>query len=515
VLRPASRRDSQQNPSPSGPRPSPYGPDPAPYGPNPAAYDYPPGPAPYAPPGPPDGPPYGPPSGRSTGPPSDPDTQVFRRIPRGPATQGQYEPGQYEPGPYEPGPYEPGPYEPDGADGGPGRRRPRRDRRAERGGHTKGPGRRGRIRRLLRCRTVRVILALVAVFCCWLAFSVGQAIAAPNGGSLSSKLAEWARDHYLGPVVTLGEWLTYQPPKVGGKPGFSLAVPKTAPTRYKHVRGFRPIIPARLTSPAGTPLPGEGQWRVLETVKGQPAMFGTFLRPSSVYTSYVAGIVSMDQRLVSFQLRPGAEDPGPGNWKAQPWVTPGTRTGLIGTFNGGFKLDTAGGGFYLNGVTRGTLVNGAASVVYYRNGTIKIGAWGREMQMTSDVVGVRQNLRLIVDHGRVPSSVNQNVIASWGATLGGSYYVWRSGLGITKDGRIIFVYGPALNVQELAALLQRAGAVEALQLDINPYWMSFEYYKTDGHPSDPTPVNLLPTQQQTAYRYYSVYSRDFTAVYAR
>ena len=83
------------------------------------------------------------------------------------------------------------------------------------------------------------------------------------------------------------------------------------------------------------------------------------------------------------------------------------------------------------------------------------------------------------------------------------------------DGRIIFVYGPALNVQELAGLLQRAGAVEALQLDINPYWMSYEYYQADGHPSDPKPVNLLPTQQQTAYRYYSVYSRDFTAVYAR
>ena len=83
----------------------------------------------------------------------------------------------------------------------------------------------GRIRRLLRRRTVQVILALIAVFCCWLAFSVGQALAAPNGGSLSSKLAEWARDHYLGPVVTFGEWLTYQPPKVGGKPGITLAVP--------------------------------------------------------------------------------------------------------------------------------------------------------------------------------------------------------------------------------------------------------------------------------------------------
>jgi len=229
----------------------------------------------------------------------------------------------------------------------------------------------------------------------------------------------------------------------------------------------------------------------------------------------VAGIVSMDQRLVTFQLRPGAEDPGPGNWHAQSWITPSSRTGLLATFNGGFKIDTSGGGFYLNGHTAGTLTDGAASVVYYRNGTIKIGEWGRDVRMNQDVVGVRQNLKLIVDHGHVPASVNQDVLSSWGATLGGGYYVWRSGLGITKDGRVIFVYGPALNVQELADVLQRAGAVEALQLDINPEWMSYDYYKADGHPSDPTPVMLLPDQQATPYRYFSVYSRDFTAVYAR
>ena len=145
-----------------------------------------------------------------------------------------------------------------------------------------------------------------------------------------------------------------------GKPSFSLAVPSAGSVKYKHTKSFKPIIPKRLSSPAGTPLAGEGQWRVLETVKGQPAMFGTFLRPSSVYTSYVAGIVSMDQRLVSFQLRPGAEDPGPGNWKAKPWIPPGTRTGLIGTFNGGFKINTSGGGFYLNGDTAGTLTKGTA-----------------------------------------------------------------------------------------------------------------------------------------------------------
>jgi len=355
------------------------------------------------------------------------------------------------------------------------------------------------------------------VFLCWVGFSVGQALAAPGGGSTAAKLAEWARDHYLGPVVTFGEWISYNPPKTGGKPGFSLAAPSgEAPAKtYRHTHGFVPNIPHKLASPAGHALAGEGAWRVLETVKGSPAIFGTFLRPSAVYSSYVAGLVSMDQRLVKFRLRPGAEDPGPGDWKASTWIPPGTRKGLLATFNGGFKLDSAGGGFYLNGAHKGALVRGAASVVYYRDGTIKIGSWGPELRMTPDVVGVRQNLKLLVDHGKVPATVDQNVNTTWGATLGGGYYVWRSGLGITQDGRVIFVYGPALNVRELASLLRRAGAVEALQLDINPEWMSYDYYKAAGHPGNPTPHALLPTQQGSVYRYYQVYSRDFTAVYSR
>ena len=112
--------------------------------------------------------------------------------------------------------------------------------------------------------------------------------------------------------MTFGEWLTYQPPKVGGKPGFSLAGPGAAPAKFKKVHGFQPIVPQKLLSPAGAPLQGEGQWRLLETVRKEPAIWSTFLRPDKVHTSYVSGIVSLDQRLVKFQLRPGSEDPGPG-----------------------------------------------------------------------------------------------------------------------------------------------------------------------------------------------------------
>ncbi len=375
----------------------------------------------------------------------------------------------------------------------------------------------GRKRRPLRqWLWVRITLGLLATFLAVVAWSVGNALTVPGGGTVSDRLAEWARDHYLGPVVTFGEWLTYQPPKVGGKPSFALTAPgapRPAPARSRAPDTSAP--PAPLRSLAGRPLPGEGQWRVLGTVHGTPAIYGTYLRASSVYSSYVAGIASLNQNLVRFELRPGSEDPGPGNWKAPPYIAPGTRSGLLATFNSGFKIAQSGGGFYLNGVTAGTLTRGIASVVYYRDGRISIGVWGQTVRMTPAVVAVRQNLHLIVDNGQIPASVDTNVESSWGATLGGGYYVWRSGIGLTPDGRVIFAYGPALNVRELAELLKRAGAVTAMQLDINPEWMSFMYYLPKDHPADPAPVALLPDQMQAANRYYSITGRDFTAVYAR
>jgi hypothetical protein len=412
--------------------------------------------------------------------------------------------------------------QPDGNDGNDGLPP---DRGADADGQRR-PARRVRLRRtrrFFRRRTVRVISALIAVFVVWVAFSAGRATFQNNGQGAAANLSEWARNHYLGPVVTFGEWLSYNPPKVGGKPSMSLAVPKdeqvtpvtpvTVP-KAKHHKEFVPDIPATLKSLAGGSLPGEGQWRVVEKVQGEPAILTTFLRDAT-YTSYVNGIASVDQRLVRFYLRPGYMDPGYANWNAPYDVPAGSRKNLLATFNGGFVIADAQGGFYLNGVYHGSLITGSASVVYYKNGTIKIGEWGRDFTMNSSIAGVRQNLKLLVDHGKISPNLDQDIETNFGATLGGGYFVWRSGLGITKDGRIVYVYGPALDVQDLAELLQRAGAVEGMQMDINPAWMKFDYYQADGNPSDPTPVPLLSAQQPSPYSYYSPSTRDFTVVYAR
>jgi Phosphodiester glycosidase len=374
-----------------------------------------------------------------------------------------------------------------------------------------------RTRRLFRRRSVRVVSTVVAICLVWLMFSVGQAAFKSNGQGVSANLAEWARDHYLGPVVTFGEWVSYNPPPKGGKPSFSLAVPSgeaVTPVKGGKGKAFVPDVPGTLKSLAGKPIAGEGQWRLAEKVNGEPAILTTFLRDAT-YTSDVNGVASIDQRLVKFYLRPGSEDPGPAKWGVPDYVPPGQRKGLLATFNGGFKLDSANGGFYLNGIYHGSLVKGTASIVYYKDGTIKIGQWGRDFTMNSSIAGVRQNLKLLVDHGKVSQNANSDVMSNWGATLGGGYYVWRSGIGITKDNRVVFVYGPALNAQDLGELLQRAGAVEGMQMDINPAWMKFDYYQAGSHPSDPTPVPLLPTQQPSPYSYYTPSTRDFTVVYAR
>jgi hypothetical protein len=376
-----------------------------------------------------------------------------------------------------------------------------------------------RTRKLFRLRSVRIVSALIAVFLVWVMFSAGQTAFRNNGQGFTANLAEWARDHYLGPVVTFGEWVSYNPPPKGGKPSFSLAVPSGEalspgkPAKAKNA--FVPDIPVTLKSLAGSPIAGEGQWRVVEKVNGQPALLTTFLRDAT-YTSEVNGIASIDQRLVKFSLRPGTEDPGTSqHWGVPAYIPASARKGLLATFNGGFKLDSAGGGFYLNGIYHGSLVPGTAAIVYYKNGTIKIGEWGRDFTMNSSIEGVRQNLKLLVDRGKVAANASSNVMSNWGATLGGGYYVWRSGIGITKDGRIVYVYGSALNAQDLGLLLQRAGAVEGMQMDINPAWMKFDYYQAKGNPADPTPVPLLPTQQPSPYTYYTPSTRDFTAVYAR
>lgn len=368
-----------------------------------------------------------------------------------------------------------------------------------------------------------MVVAALLAFAVWLAWSVGTALTAPGTDAISARLAEWGRDHGLGAVVLALEKLQYQlhPPATGGRPpGGVLSAPSgsTHAARHPVSRGVaRSSVVLRrppLQPFAHPALRGEGVWRTLVTVHGQPAVQAAYLRPDAQHTSYLTGVVWMSSKLLRYSLHPGFDQPG-GAWPVPNWIPPGQRRGLAATWNGAFKLADARGGFYLDGRTAGTLVNGAASEVFHRNGTMTVGSWNREVHMTPGVVGVRQNLALLIDHGVILPNVDASPLFHWGLTLGGAYYVFRSGIGVTRQGDVVYVSGDALSAQTLARILLRAGCVRAMELDINPAWVSFMSYQAGNHPADPTPKSLLPDYQRPADRYYQHTSRDFVAVYAR
>ena len=74
-----------------------------------------------------------------------------------------------------------------------------------------------------------------------------------------------------------------------------------------------------------------------------------------------------------------------------------------------------------------------AGVVGAIGGSATVGAWGRDVNMTSDVVAVRQNLGLLVDAGAPVAGLDSNILATWGITLGHVVFTARSALGVDAE----------------------------------------------------------------------------------
>ena len=127
---------------------------------------------------------------------------------------------------------------------------------------------------------------------------------------------------------------------------------------------------------------------------------------------------------------------------------------------------------------------------------------------------VRQNLALLVDGGRLSPDIDSGTQTNWGATIGAAAYVWRSGVGVTASGDLVFVAGDALSARSTGGLLSAPARVRAMELDINPEWISFMWYS----PSSGAAARRRTSSADSSGRrdrYYSVDSRDFFAVYGR
>ena len=402
-----------------------------------------------------------------------------------------------------------------------------------------------------RRRLLRVVAAVAAVATLWLAFSLGGALTAPGTDGIDARVAEWARSNGLGWVVDELERVQYalNPPRLGGtvqggipdvspivgelSPGDSgspSAAPAPAPSEPPQTPspGATPgASPSLGPSPAPTPLPapdpiqpmvgpalpGEGVWKTLALLHGQPAIRVAYLRPDAQHTSYLVAVAWIDQNLVGLVLHPGFLLPGGTGWSQPSDVPASQRDALLATFNSGFRLADANGGYWEDGRSAAPLRPGAASMVFYKDGRLDVVRWSAAM-LGPDVAAVRQSLVLLVDDGSITPEVTSETQAAWGLTFTGAASVWRTALGIRADGSLVFVVGPAMSVRTLASIVQAAGAVRAMQLDINYSWTNFMTYTHPSH-GVAVPHMLNGDAQPNPYRYLYPSSRDFVAVLAR
>jgi hypothetical protein len=237
-----------------------------------------------------------------------------------------------------------------------------------------------------------------------------------------------------------------------------------------------------------------------------------------VYTTTIhhagvpVGVAWMATSRLRFALYAGTSQPA-GVWPNDGAVPRSLWAGLVATFNSGFKLVQSRGGWYLNGVAAVPLRAGAASFVVYRNGSATVGAWGRDVGPASGVVAVRQNLSLLVDGGApTPAAASSTPIATWGDPLHEQVLTWRSGLGIDAAGQLLYVAGPALDPRTLAAALVAVGAVRAMELDINPEWVSFDSFAAGTLPSG---QKLMDTMYFPVNHFLNPFWRDFIAAFVR
>ncbi len=273
-----------------------------------------------------------------------------------------------------------------------------------------------------------------------------------------------------------------------------------------------PFQPAVL--PAFTKKAGEGQWQpLIKDTADRVLAWRTFLAPDPQRPYVSIGIVAVDLRNTRLGFVLGTQEPVSTQAITRSGRIPAadfTAERLLATFNGGFKTQH---GQYGVGFNQRTLVpprEGFATVALRRDGSLRIGAWDKAFaQDERDYQWWRQNGPPIINNGAInPLTENTNA-SNWGAALDGNVAVWRSALGISKDGNTLYyAAGDAVVMTAMARALTTAGAHAAMQLDINNSWVHFGSIRWMAGKPEPEPL-FDSWRNQEPRRYLGAYSRDY------
>jgi hypothetical protein len=371
-------------------------------------------------------------------------------------------------------------------------------------------------RRRRRLRRIVIAAPFLGVLV-WAIVSYAAWMLQPTSMNWSEHSAEWVRNEvpFGNSMVDQGEHIYYSmnAPKTGGPQLKVLPTVGQSPARTNTPTAQAAVWPPSIKPVFPHPLPGEGVWKPTgPSYRGGSPVLVTTFRSEVAYPEIVAYVAWFDHTRTEIGYYPGRYEPPSAAVRGPAMVPDDQRSRLLATFNGGFTYTDGANGSADNGRTNEPLKDGNATLIGYRDGRIAIVDWRGGRDTGPDVAWARQSLAPIVWNGKLNPRLNDDPNSpQWGYTLGGLTRVWRSGVGVDRRGNLIYVAADGQTVITLAKILQHAGAVQAMEFDINPEWHTLITYTHGPHGLVPTMVGANPMQSPN--RYLVPDDRDFFAVY--
>ncbi|WP_165949323.1 phosphodiester glycosidase family protein [Kribbella turkmenica] len=363
----------------------------------------------------------------------------------------------------------------------------------------------------------------IALVCCLLlvvpAVSYVRALLYPGSASFAVRSVEWARDHGGGMLIdTIETWrYSRHAPPADGAPQ-DVAAGGNGPgdsAAGGQLRAGTDLPPVK-TLPGIRPAPQEGVWSAARrSATGTPLLWTTWFRPDPAHLPVTVGVALMPRNADRLRLMPGTREPVAGMSSTDGYSVPADdRRSLVATFNAGFKMQDAHGGWWTTESAAVPLADDRASVVILRDGTAVVGTWNRTVRMTPDVVAVRQNLDPVIVDGNIVDGLTANAQGRWGSARSQFQYTWRSGLGTDAHGNLVYVAGQGLTLATLASAMHQVGIQQGMELDIHAAMVSFDIEQPAPN-GTVTGKRLLESMNSPADRYLVDDQRDFFYVVAR
>ncbi len=266
-----------------------------------------------------------------------------------------------------------------------------------------------------------------------------------------------------------------------------------------------------------TPMSDEGVWKnqPLKAFPNKEVMAYTFTRPDTDRQYAVTTMLKIDMSQVRMGSVAGTKYPGGPVGKPGPGKIPTdiVNSGkLLTAFDGGFQYRDGQYGMIVGNTTYLPLKNDLGTLVGYNDGTLEIVNYTGQ-SLGINTAFIRQNCPILINNGEI-TPLDQKDKTLWGRTLTSGIYTWRSGIGLDKDNNLIFAVGNNLTPATLAIALKSAGAVNAIQLDINPTWVRFNLFESQGN-GKYNSTTLTKELKDGSKQYLNGYEKDFFYLYQK